>query len=64
VDPGYCLDAADVNDNGNADISDAIGSLGFQFLGEREPAAPWPLCGADSLPDETPSLGCLHSSCP
>ena len=39
-DPGYCLDTADVSDNGTVDISDAIGSLGFQFLGEKEPAAP------------------------
>jgi len=53
-DPGYCLDTADVSDNGTVDISDAIGSLGFQFLGEKEPAAPWPLCDADSLPSRCP----------
>ena len=51
-----CFDAADFNDDGRVDISDAIASLGFQFLGQQPPPAPGSTnCGADPTADD---LGC------
>ena len=46
-----CRDAADVDDSGAVDISDAIRLLGFLFLGGPAPAQPFPDCGADPTDD-------------
>lgn len=52
-----CLDAADGNDNGQLDISDAVFLLQHLFLaGAPQPPAPGPVtCGVDPTPD---TLGC------
>ena len=49
---GIRKDAADANDDGRLDVSDAIASLAYQFLGNVEIAAPGPLiCGPDPSSD-------------
>ena len=50
-----CLDAADVDDSGRVDLTDAIGLLQFLFLGGAGPRSPFPGCGADPSED---GLGC------
>jgi hypothetical protein len=45
-----------VNDDGAVDISDAVGLLGFLFLGATPPAAPFPTPGVDPTPADP--LGC------
>ena len=47
-----CDDAADVNDDGVLDISDASFSLNFLFLGGGAPPAPGTSCGIDPTPDD------------
>ncbi len=48
-----CSDAADVNDDGNVDLTDAIYSLSFQFLGNpQEIPAPGLSCGFDPTDDQ------------
>ena len=47
-----CGDAADANDDGRVDISDAVAVLGHLFLGAPEPPAPGPrTCGSDPTAD-------------
>jgi hypothetical protein len=48
----HCAKAADGNDDGKVDISDAVFLLGFLFLGGEAPKAPWPGCGADPTADD------------
>ncbi len=51
--PPPCQKAADVNDDGRVDVTDAIHLLMYRFLRiGAEPAAPFPLCGIDSTPDD------------
>jgi len=59
--PFACADAADVNDNGVVDISDASALLGFLFNGDRPPESPFPQAGEDSLVPEEPHLPCLDA---
>ncbi len=48
-----CLDAADANDDGRIDISDAVYMLFFEWGGGPPPAAPYPTPGTDpTLADE------------
>jgi hypothetical protein len=46
-----CLDAADSNDSGVVDLSDAVYSLQFLFIGGPAPAAPFGACGMDGTED-------------
>jgi hypothetical protein len=46
-----CLDAADINDDGAVDITDAISLLEFLFLGGSVPPAPSSSCGPDESID-------------
>jgi hypothetical protein len=56
-----CRDAADTNDDGVIDITDAIHGLQVLFNGAPI-AAPFDTCGGDSTPD---TLGCAsHAACP
>ncbi|HVR76488.1 MAG TPA: hypothetical protein VMT52_19315, partial [Planctomycetota bacterium] len=50
-----CEDAADLNDDGAVELSDAILLLNFLFRGGAPPASPFPASGIDETPD---SLGC------
>lgn len=50
-----CLDAADTNDDGRVNISDAVYLLIHLFAGTSAPPAPYPRCGVDPTED---SLGC------
>src|SRR4030095_9478262 len=57
-----CLEAADANDDGGVDISDAVWLLSHLFLGGPRPSAPFGICGLDPTPD---GLGCgQYSACP
>ena len=51
-----CEDAADLDDNEELDISDAIYALRFLFLGSDAPNAPWPEPGPD--PTDNGPLDC------
>ncbi len=52
-----CDDAADANDDGVVDITDAVASLAYQFLGDFKIPAPGPNdCGRDSTLGDP--LGC------
>lgn len=46
-----CLDALDVNDDGQVNIGDPISLLGYLFNMEAPPAAPFPAAGVDPTPD-------------
>jgi hypothetical protein len=50
-----CLDAADADDNGTLDLTDALYTLSFLFLGGPSPEAPFPDCGVERWID---ALGC------
>jgi len=53
--PFDCPDAADVNDDGFVDISDATAIFSYRFLGALAPRPPTLVIGIDPTPDE---LGC------
>jgi hypothetical protein len=50
-----CLDACDFDDSGDLDLTDALTSLYFLFLGDPAPASPFPDPGPDPSAD---GLGC------
>ncbi len=50
--PMQCQKAADVNDDGQLNVSDPIALLLFLFGGQEPPAAPYPSAGDDPTPDE------------
>ncbi|MBI4601005.1 MAG: formylglycine-generating enzyme family protein [Planctomycetes bacterium] len=61
--PFACADAADADDNGKIDITDAIYILNFAFVTKaarprRLPPAPYPSCGEDPTLDDPGDLGC------
>jgi hypothetical protein len=57
-----CLDAADVDDNGQVDITDALWVLNFIHCLGRPPQAPFPQCGLDTTQD---ALSCERfEACP
>lgn len=52
-----CLEAADVNDSGRVDVTDAIHLLNYLFRGSSPPSPPYPALGLD--PEDSPRhLGC------
>ena len=52
-----CPDAADADDNGLIEITDAIAILSQLFAGEGRISAPYPSSGRDSTPDDLPECG-------
>jgi hypothetical protein len=57
-----CAKAADNDDNGRLEISDAVRHLNFKFSGGPAPPAPYNACGPDPTPDR---LTCEHGpGCP
>ena len=63
LDPqGNCLAAADVDADGELDLSDAIRILTFLFSGGEAPAEPFPVCGVGFDPLAVPCES--HGSCP
>jgi hypothetical protein len=61
-----CLDAADADDNGEVQLTDAIKILGFLFLGADPPPAPGPPgspCGADPTDDPLVNADCTYPAC-
>ncbi len=48
-----CADAADVNDDGRLDLSDAVTLLNHLFRSGPPPAAPYPTPGTDPLPSDS-----------
>ncbi len=58
----FCKDAADSNDDGAVDLSDAVRTFGFLFLGDDPPPAPGPFTpGIDPTND---SLTCNQYPAP
>ena len=56
-----CEDAADLDDSGVLDLSDAIYGLAYMFLGGPAPLSPGLACGFDPISDP---LGCdRHPPC-
>ena len=53
-----CPDAADVNDNGVVDLTDAVGLVQYLFLHGAAPSAPYPGAGRDT--DTLDGLGCAE----
>lgn len=51
-----CADAADANDNGRIELSDAVSILNHLFRGGPPPVSPYPAPGVDA--DATDTLGC------
>ena len=51
-DPIECEHGCDSNDDGFLDVSDAVYSLSYMFIGGPPPAAPFPSCGFDSTTDD------------
>jgi hypothetical protein len=51
TDPPPCLDAADANDSGSLDLSDAVTILMHLFSGEADLPPPHPDSGADPTAD-------------
>jgi hypothetical protein len=49
-----CQKAADADDSGVLDITDAVYELGFLFLGGAAPPAPFPDAGVDPTDDSLP----------
>ena len=58
--PPSCLEACDSNNTGDLNITDAIFTLSFLFLGGPSPPPPGPACGLDASPS---ALGCVTSNC-
>jgi len=56
-----CVDAADVDDNGQVEVTDVIDLLGHLFLGGDPPAEPFSACDIDPTADE---LTCESFNCP
>jgi hypothetical protein len=61
--PGLeCLDAADADDSGAVNVTDAAFIVASLFQGAAAPPAPFPTCGPDPTDD---GLGCdAYSQCP
>lgn len=49
-----CLDAADVDDDGNVALRDVCALMSFLMCGEPIPAPPFPDPGPDTTPDSLP----------
>jgi len=57
-----CMDAADANDDGRVNLSDAVILLNHLYGGGSGPANPYPECGYDLTQDE---LECeSYEACP
>src|SRR5512142_1302592 len=57
-----CQKAADLDDNGAIELSDAVYFLNWYFLNKTAPKAPFPACGTDPTAD---SLTCVSfKGCP
>ena len=57
-----CQKAADTNDSGIVDQADVVSLLGYLFLEQAPPGAPFPGCSVDPTPD---GMGCeAFAPCP
>jgi len=56
-----CVDAADVDDDSETDLTDIIYLLAYLFLEGPAPGEPYLSCGPDPTPD---ALSCESSGCP
>jgi len=56
-----CPDAADADDSGSLQVTDAVHLLNWRFRGGPGPLPPYPVCGLDPTDD---SLGPCSSRCP
>ena len=54
-----CEDSADIDDNGEIEISDGVGIMTYVFLQGKSPASPFPFCGLDVKEDELSCLGAV-----
>lgn len=58
-----CIAATNVNGDAGNDISDATYLLNHLFLGGLAPVAPYPTCGAGTLPRDAETCETVPSSC-
>jgi hypothetical protein len=58
-----CLDAADVDDDGEAEIADVISLMTYLFLEGPRPESPFPACGPDGNGDDFPPCEYPAESC-
>lgn len=49
-----CGKAADADDGGGMEVTDAVLLLGYLFLDGAAPSGPWGYCGLDPTPDDLP----------
>ena len=56
-----CLDAADMDDSGELELTDAVFGLLHLFLGGSPPPSPFPECGTELWLDELPCTA--HGPC-
>ena len=61
--PLECVETVDVDDDGQVLLNDAILLLGFLFLGDAPPPAPYPECDVDPLADPI-ECSSLQGECP
>ena len=47
-----CADAYDFDDSGHLDVMDAVGLIGWLYLGHPAPSGENPICGPDLTDDE------------
>jgi hypothetical protein len=58
------MDAADADDSGALDLTDAIFVLGYLFQGGSTPPAPGPkTCGPDTTPSAKITTPCVYPTC-
>jgi len=58
-----CEDTADVDDNGEAEVTDVIYLLKYLFLENPTPESPFPGCGLDVNDDAFPPCEYPEESC-
>jgi hypothetical protein len=58
-----CLKAADVDDDGQVALSDAVYLLNYYFLGGPSPPEPFACCGLDPTPDSLPECRTANWDC-
>ncbi len=58
-----CVDAADLDDSGETEVTDVIYLLNYLFLEGPPPVSPFPDCGADVAEDDFPPCEYPQESC-
>lgn len=59
-----CQDAADVNNDGMVDSSDATYLIAYEFQGGPAPPAPFPDCGTEPIDEDALTCATQQAACP